>query len=127
MDAEEIAKLGAQTRNRIREYILHAQRKNSGNCIYHEHARCPLKTLDRNHAHYPYECQTDPHYVEYYEKAAGLIKLNPDLETTLGTQLEDTNSEVRAGGSAWTAKVKKITEMLGGSPEESLFEILESS
>ena len=96
MDAELLAELGAQTRNRIREYLRHTKRRNSGICIYHKSAKCPLKARDQSRAHYPYECQDEDKYIEYYSKPKQTIRLYPDLVVLLGTELEDTNPEIRA-------------------------------
>lgn len=115
----------AEMRNRIREYLLHESRKAAGICIYNKTKRCPWGDKDpdpekcKKQEHYLYRCQDHEGYRPYYQIVEEILEKNPGLGGRLGTQLEDTNPEIRAEEAARTAE--KTTQ----NTPESLVEILE--
>lgn len=86
----------AEMRNRIREYIIHTERRNARICIYNSSKICPWEDLnpDKNQAYYFYKCQDQEKYVDYYEAAEEILKKHPRLKIILGTELEDTNPDI---------------------------------
>ena len=110
----------AEMRNRIREYIIHTERRNAGICIYNKTKICPWKDKnpDIEQVRYRYKCQDEKNYLQYYLGIDETLERNPQLREILGTGLEDTGSDIIA------EKAKQAREKTTQIPTESLIEII---